>query len=330
MDKKLKKLISDYQTSVRTAIELIYRSGISLPDTAHDWVDTDICAQGELEGGVSYYKHGHGCLVDLPAGSVDFDFGCLGEIDGFDPWRLVKFAGSELARYGFENKDAVDRSFDAAVKSKELVSSGHILYYFRESERTLASEINRDIRDDLLPHYEQDKIVAMNVHSFLAADLMRKNYQKVAKKLENNKKLSGKDQVEFRIYFSSWLSYLYATCEKFDHPKMAILLAKNRPESFRELIGKSAEITQLIKLHKNPLRKLRNNVFHTREDVKPILQFAADEAGRLLWAGELHSSMAEFFSKYRILCEVHYLTHNRLGESQIRKQHAKKPKEQTC
>ena len=87
---------------------------------------------------------------------------------------------------------------------------------------------------------------------------------------------------------------------------------------------------RLIKLHMNPLRKFRNNVFHTREDIKPILQFAADDAGQLSWAGELHSAFNEFFSMYRILCEVHYLTHDRLGESQVRKEHTKKNVERIC
>lgn len=324
MDKKLKNLISDYQDSVRAAVELIHRSGIPLPVTSFGWVLTDIPDDGELEGGFSYCKHGTGCLVDLPTGSVDFDFGRLGEIDGFDSWRLFKFAESQLAKYGFETEEAIEKSFEAAVKSGELVSPCYTLYYVTQSERVLASEICRDIPNDPLPHYEQDKVVALSVHSFLAADLMRKNYIILASKLEKNKYLSQNDEVEFRIYFSSWLGYLYATCEKFDKPTMSILLAENRPDSFRELIAKAEEITKLIKLHYNPLRKLRNNVFHTRADVKPTLQFATDEMGRLSWAGELHFALAQFFSMYRILCEVHYLTHDRLGESQMRKQQAKK------
>lgn len=324
MDKKLKKLISGYQASVRTAVELIASSGLPLPVTSRSWAEADIPAHGELVGGVSYCKHGNGCLVDLPSGSVDFDFGELGEIDGFDSWRLTKFAGSELAKYGFETKSAFETSFEGAVTSGEFFSPGNTLYYLKASKRTLASEIIINIPNDTLPHYDQDEVVALNVHSFLAADLMRENYKRLSSKLEKDKYLSQKDEVGFRIYFSSWLGYLYATCEKFVNPKMSILLAENRPDSFRELIPKSEKIIRLIKLHEDPLRKLRNNVFHTREDVKPILLFAADEAGRLSWAGELHSAMTEFFSMYRILCEVHYLTHDRLGESQVRKEHAKK------
>lgn len=324
MNKKLKKIVLAYQASVRAAVELMQESGIPLPITSSDWIATEIPAHGELVGGVTYYKHGAGCLVDLPSGAVDFDFGRLGEIDGFDAWRLATFAGSEFAKYGFETKEEIDTSFQSAVKSGSLVSSGHILYYVREMERTLASELSRDIPNDSLPHQEQDKVLAVYEHSFLAADLMLENYKKLWNKLKQNSDLSQDDGVNFRIYFSSWLGYLHATCEGFEKLGMYILLTKNRPASFAEVIPKWVEVARLIKLHDDPLRELRNNVFHTRADAKPILQFAADEAGRLSWAGELHSCIAEFFSLYRILCEVHYMTNGRIEGSQVRQQNATK------
>lgn len=324
MNKKLKKLVLAYQASVRTAVELMQQSGIPLPVTSSEWIATEIPAHGELVGGVTYYKHGAGCLVDLPSGAVDFDFGSLGEIDGFDAWRLAKFAGSEFAKYGFDTKEEIETSFQSAVKSGSLVSSGYILYYPTELKRTLASELSRDIPNDSLPHQEQDKVLAVYAHSFLAADLMRENYKKLWNKLDKNNDLSQDDGVNFRIYFSSWLGYLHATCEGFEKLGMYILLTKNRPKSFADVIPKWVEVARLVKLHDDPLRELRNNVFHTRVDAKPILQFAADEAGRLSWAGELHDSIAEFFSLYRILCEVHYMTNGRIEESQVRQQNARK------
>jgi len=324
MDKRLKKLIADYQARVRQAVELMARSGIPIPVTSNDWVENSIPYCGKLNGDVEYFKHGIGCEVKLAAGPVEFDFGRLGEIDGFDAWRLGKFAGSSLTSYGFESEVAIEKSFEAAVKSGEVKSPSPTLYYVAEAERMLASEVCRDIPGDLLPHYDQDKVVALNVHSFLPADLMRKNYQKLASKLRKNNYLSLKDELEYRIYFLTWLGYLSETCSKFDTPTMCILLAERRPGAFRELIGQSQELTRLIKLHIKPLKKLRNNVFHTRENVKPILQFATDEMGRLSWAGELHSGFAQFFSMYRILCEEHYLSRGRLDESQIRKQQARR------
>lgn len=42
------------------------------------------------------------------ANLIDFDFGMRGEIDAFDSRRLVKFAGPELEKYGFETKNAIN------------------------------------------------------------------------------------------------------------------------------------------------------------------------------------------------------------------------------
>jgi hypothetical protein len=78
---------------------------------------------------VRYYKHGYGCAVHLPTGTVDFDFGEHGEIDGFDVWRLSNYAGRRLSAYGIASDDELKKVFDVAVKDGALVYSGYILYY---------------------------------------------------------------------------------------------------------------------------------------------------------------------------------------------------------
>ena len=129
MNQHLVRLISDYQESVRHAIELLEKSGVPRPVTNTEWVGLDIAHVGKLEGGFSYRKHGYGCEVDLPGGRVDFDFGENGEIDGFDTWRLCGFAGKRLATYGFSNEAELKTSFDDAVSAGSLVYSGYLLYY---------------------------------------------------------------------------------------------------------------------------------------------------------------------------------------------------------
>lgn len=96
MNSGLARLIADYQASVREAVALLNKSGIPLPTSNTEWTGVDIPARGVLDGGVSYFKHGYGCAVRLPGGVVDFDFGANGEIDGFDSWRLVSYAGTTL------------------------------------------------------------------------------------------------------------------------------------------------------------------------------------------------------------------------------------------
>ncbi len=133
MNQHLHRLILDYQASVRTAVELMRQSGIPLPATNTDWVGTGIPPRGELDGGIAYFKHGYGCAVKLPAGEVDFDFGEHGEIDGFDAWRLTRFAGPRLPSYGFSDAAALNECFKAEVAAGSVVFSGYILHYITDA-----------------------------------------------------------------------------------------------------------------------------------------------------------------------------------------------------
>ncbi|WP_455918271.1 DUF6896 domain-containing protein [Pseudomonas cerasi] len=133
MNNQLAILISDYQASVGVAVAMMQRSGIPLPATNVDWVVNNVPQHGELEGGIRYFKHGYGCAVSLPTGTVDFDFGAHGEIDGFDVWRLADFAGDKLSAYGFADEDALKTCFDAEVAAGALMYCGYILYYLADA-----------------------------------------------------------------------------------------------------------------------------------------------------------------------------------------------------
>ncbi|MEX0161698.1 hypothetical protein MRBLPD1_000152 [Pseudomonas brassicacearum] len=317
MNNQLINLISDYQSSVRTAVELMQQSGIPLPLSCTDWLETDIPQQGELEGGIRYFKHGYGCAVSLPTGKVDFDFGEQGEIGGFDIWRLAGFAGTRLTEYGFDTEDALKGSFQAAVKAGSLVYSGYILYYIAGVARTLAIEALNIQPNDSLPSPDQDPVLTLYAHYFLAADLMHDNYVKLDNKWKKYSYLNQNDKSKLGIYLSSWLGFLGVTCEGFRKLRLRLLLQENRPKEFHELISKCDEIGNMMKRHSDPLREFRNNVFHLRDDVEAINRFFSCGTDRLPWAGELHAAIAELLSQYRILCDVHYLMHDRKSESQL-------------
>ncbi|PJX61802.1 hypothetical protein CWM56_27580, partial [Klebsiella sp. E-Nf3] len=70
----------------------------------------------------------------------------------------------------------------------------------------------------------------------------------------------------------------------------------------------------------------RNNVFHLRESTDFIHHFFDKEVERLPWAGELHKALSNFFSQYRIFCEVHYVINGRKGESNMIKKKVTRPK----
>lgn len=129
MNQGLADLIRDYQAAVEKAVELLEHSGIPRPATPTDWLGYDIPQRGVLVGGVNYFKHGFGCAVYLPSGSVDFDFGAEGQIDGFDLWRLTNFAGKRLKNYGFPSEQSIKSAFQLAIESGEIVPSAYILHY---------------------------------------------------------------------------------------------------------------------------------------------------------------------------------------------------------
>ncbi|WP_349736563.1 DUF6896 domain-containing protein [Pseudomonas jessenii] len=317
MNYQLTRLIFDYQASVYAAVELMQRSGVPLPLTRIDWLDTDISTYGELDGGIRYFKHGYGCAVSLSTGKVDFDFGEQGEIGGFDVWRLASFAGSRLKDYGFDNVDALKEFFDAEVNTGSLISPGNSLYFVVGASRISAIEALNIQPTDTLPSPDQDSVLTLYAHYFLAADLMRSNYVKLHKKWSKPTPLSQDEKVNLGIYLCSWLGFLAVTCEGFKKLRMRLLLQDKRPQKFHELISKCNGIGKMMNRHADALREFRNNVFHLRDDAGAINRFFAYDAERLPWAVELHTSLGDFFSEYRVLCEVHYLLNDRRSESQL-------------
>jgi len=147
---------------------------------------------------------------------------------------------------------------------------------------------------------------------------MLENYDKLYKKWGMDKSLSQRKIVDLRIYLSSWLGFLAVTCEGFEKLGMRLLLLNSRPVVFKELIPKSDAIGRMINRHGNPLREFRNKTFHLRENPEAIRRFfAPDKKKRLPWARELHDAFADFFSAYRIECEVHYELNGRRGELRV-------------
>jgi hypothetical protein len=99
---RLRLLIHDFQAGVRESLGLFqehrgldaaavmcWRQQEELPQIGH------IDAAGEIP----YFFHGIGCCVHLPSGAVDWDFGHGGRSDGFDGWRLARFASERAGKY---------------------------------------------------------------------------------------------------------------------------------------------------------------------------------------------------------------------------------------
>lgn len=327
MDELLARLISDYQQAVGTAVLLMSESGIEIPSNINDLLNLDIPAQGELSGGIRYFKHGYGFLVHLPEGEVDFDFGLQGEIDGFDEWRLWKFCQHRPNTYAFDTQQALLDCVRHALEEGMLAASSHNLYYVVDSVKSLGEEAARIlVAGGALPHWTRDSVLMLSSQCFDSANLMFEHYEAVKRLLTKEQKLSSANRLKFRVYLLSWLGYLHTTTEGFRDLRMRLLLLNKRPKSFLKLIAKCDEIGKLQKRHADDLRILRNDTFHLRADNEAIRQFFSDDGKRMEWARRLHAAFASFFSDYRVLAEVHYLCSGRFGESQIRQESTKRRK----
>ncbi|QXI26366.1 DUF6896 domain-containing protein [Pseudomonas vanderleydeniana] len=316
MDKRLTSLIIDYQKAVRTALTLMKASGVALPGTAADWVFTDLSNISCLNDGVNYYKHGFGCRVDLPEGSVDFDFGRFGEISGFDSWRLLRFAKDRHETYGFADDDEFFDCFSKSERSNEIIPlSGVLCRLAKESMEYVYSIGVADVCD-ALPHRDMDEVLTLNIHYFYSAELMLKNLDLLVAKRKKHKKLSFSEKVNYRIYMSSWLGYLAVTCEGYRSLSMYLLLNDRRPVEYRDLIPECNALNSSIAEHYHALRKYRNNVFHLRESVEDTLGFISSDE-RISWARKIHGELKSFFSNYRVLCEFYYILNERSSEASL-------------
>ncbi|UXD25288.1 hypothetical protein FORC065_2484 [Yersinia enterocolitica] len=314
MNEKLFLLIVDFQKSIQTALKLMQRSGISMPLSRNEWIESNIPISGELDGGVKYYKHGAGCQVILDSGAVDFDFGVQGEIGGFNFWWLTRFAEKNLKDYGFKDWDCVASFLDEALGKGELICPDQDLYYIANVPYTYAIDIDSRNREDLLPSRNQDRILVLQVHYFQTAELMFEKYDRLIQKMHKNGHLSQREKNDMRIYLSTWLGFLGVVCEGLRKLNIRTLLINERPGDFKELLPISDGIGTLMKEHADSLRKFRNNVFHLRENTEFVHHFFDKQVERLPWARDLHMVLSEFFSQYRVYCEVHYVMNGRKGE----------------
>ncbi len=185
----------------------------------------------------------------------------------------------------------------------------HILYAIDTDCRT---------PEDMLPCRNHDRVLTLQIHYFETADLIFKNYNKLNQKMTRNGHLSQREKFDMGIYLSTWLGFLGVVCEGFKSLNMRLLLDNERPREFKELLPISDSIGRLMKEHSNSLRIFRNNVFHLRENTGFIHHFFDKEVKRLPWAHELHIALSDFFSQYRIFCEVHYVINGRKGESNMK------------
>ncbi|EMN5134083.1 hypothetical protein RVV79_007283 [Burkholderia contaminans] len=327
MSNLFQRLICEYQKAILEALVIMQRSGIQMPNSSYDWVYMEIPMSGELRGGGHYWKHGVGCEVGLPDGAVDFDFGDKGEVGGFDAWRLAKFAGKNLNDYGFDTANALVKYVDFLISKGVLVQSIDGQCFVGGVVPIYAIDVDGREPGDNLPMKNKDPILALHAHQFQAADLMMKNYEKIMDKWDRYDRVGFNEKINAGIYLSTWLGFLRVICEGFFKLQIRRLLQEERPDGFSKIVEQHDAVLKLEKRHRDALREFRNNTFHAQRDLQIRRDFFDLEKNRIPWAHELHSEVAQFFSSYRIECEVHYFVQGRLSELDARRNRVRRRKQ---
>ena len=130
MKNELRELIDAYREKTSVLIPRLSKTlGFTLPITNTNWACLDIPHRGKTDDGIQYFKHGFGVAVKFDGGEIDIDFGDKGEFDGFDGWRLFRFAEESKFRTPYKNHREVEADIIDAEAKGELRYSGYILYY---------------------------------------------------------------------------------------------------------------------------------------------------------------------------------------------------------
>lgn len=143
MTKNISKLISDYLDAANDVASQM-KSTYGIDDLWSAYVGGHLPKTGaisKLEGG-TYRFHGAGCYFQFRDVQIDIDFGPHGSVDGFDAWRLVRFARETLGSEQFD-LDSVKTELSRMNQSGELVKkldwSRELYFLANNPERSAAS-----------------------------------------------------------------------------------------------------------------------------------------------------------------------------------------------
>jgi hypothetical protein len=133
MKKELRSLIYLYLAKTAELIpQIAYALGVTLPITNMEWANLNVPQRGTTGTGLRFFKHGYGVDIKYNGGEIDIDFGANGEYDGFDAWRLFRFAEVTGTQTPYTDHREIAAELEEAEKNKEVRFSGYILYYLNE------------------------------------------------------------------------------------------------------------------------------------------------------------------------------------------------------
>lgn len=119
------ELIRDYTTMTKAAAAQLQRE-LAVENVFEAWQQRQVQQRGSLSDGSAYQFHGIGCVIERTDDiDLDFDFGAGGRADGFDAWRLWRFAKQFPAKYpDLQQRDQVEIALRALADKGVVCPSG--------------------------------------------------------------------------------------------------------------------------------------------------------------------------------------------------------------
>ena len=112
-------LINDFISMVESSTRT-FEQKFGTRDIRRLWYTKVIKRCGKVTRGVKYELHGIGCRINLSTGSVDFDYGPNGEINGFDTWRLYNFARERPSKHReYCDEETIKKELEEYLKLKK-------------------------------------------------------------------------------------------------------------------------------------------------------------------------------------------------------------------
>jgi hypothetical protein len=136
MRPELLQLINDYQQYVAKACRLLREHLHEEDSILGVWQTRKIPQRGFLDDSrtIRYFFHGIGCRVEFGSIMVDFDFGPDERHDGFDAWRLSRFAKTVATHASFVDHNQLHEELKRLHEAGTLVHltqtvGGHLFFF---------------------------------------------------------------------------------------------------------------------------------------------------------------------------------------------------------
>ena len=112
-------LIDEYQVAARRVASAL-RVGFGRDNLLRARRSGEIPKEGVISG-IEFSFHGVGCRATVDGVEVDFDFGPNGRTDGFEAWRLWRFAQQNPQKYPqFQRLEDVQAALERLARSGEI------------------------------------------------------------------------------------------------------------------------------------------------------------------------------------------------------------------